>query len=289
MGGFNTADFRVNCPNLSWFQGMGLKGTLKKMGYLRRDQRDPLLQLNSMQSKAMPGVIFRGALKCAWFYCQLFKCMLFKCKPFKCKPFKCKLFKCKWFKSKWLRSQLLQSQLLQGRLLQGRLLQGQLLQGQLLQGQFIQGQWLEGILRKSIWLQRWPKSCLALALLVAVLVISAVPGRAEAAPPPALVVEQLRLKVPSDAVPTWLEAERGSWEPWLAQQPGFLRRQLFWDPQRQEGTLMIYWASRQQWQATSSEEQQQVQQRFELLARAGTGQEQGNPFPLIFSGELLPQ
>jgi hypothetical protein len=25
------------------------------------------------------------------------------------------------------------------------------------------------------------------------------------------------------------------------------------------------------------------------LARAGTGQEQGNPFPLIFSGELLPQ
>jgi uncharacterized protein (TIGR03792 family) len=259
MGGFNTVDFRANFPNLSWFQGMGLKGTLKKMGCLRRDQRDPLLQLNWVQSKAMPGVIFRGALKCAWFYCQLFKCMLFKCK----------FFKYIWFKSKWLQWQLLQWRLLQGRLLQG--------------------QWLEGILRKSIWLQRWPKSCLALALLVAVLVISAVPGRAEAAPPPGLVVEQLRLKVPSDAVPAWLEAERGSWEPWLAQQPGFMRRQLFWDPQRQEGTLMIYWASRQQWQATSSEEQQQVQQRFELLARAGTGQEQGNPFPLIFSGELLPQ
>ena len=145
------------------------------------------------------------------------------------------------------------------------------------------------MLCKSIWLQRWPKSCLALVLLVAVLVISTVPGRAEAAPPPALVVEQLRLKVPSDAVPAWLEAERGSWEPWLAQQPGFMRRQLFWDPPRQEGTLMIYWASREQWQATSSEEQEQVQQRFELLARAGTGQEQGNPFPLIFSGELLPQ
>jgi uncharacterized protein (TIGR03792 family) len=284
MGGFNTVDFRVNCPNLSWFQGMGLKGTLKKMGCLRRDQQDPLLQLNWVQSKAMPGVIFRGAIKRAWFYCQLFKCKLFKYK----------LFKCKWFKGKWLQWRLLQGQLLQGQLLQeqfiqGQWLQGQLLQGQLLQGRLLQGQWLEGILRKSIWLQRWPKSCLALALLVAVLVISAVPGRAEAAPPPALVVEQLRLKVPSDAVPTWLEAERGSWEPWLAQQPGFLRRQLFWDPQRQEGTLMIYWASRQQWQATSSEEQQQVQQRFELLARAGTGQEQGNPFPLIFSGELLPQ
>jgi uncharacterized protein (TIGR03792 family) len=191
MSGFNAADLRANCPNLSWFQGMGLKRV--------------------------------------WLYLQR------------------------------------------------------------LQGQWPEGDCPEGMLRKSIWLQRWPKSCLALALLVATLVISAVPGRAEAAPPPPLVVEQLRLKVPSDAVPAWLEAERGSWEPWLAQQPGFMRRQLFWDPQRQEGTLMIYWASRQQWQATSSEEQHQVQQRFELLARAGTGQEQGNPFPLIFSGELLPQ
>ena len=118
--------------------------------------------------------------------------------------------------------------------------------------------------------------------------ISVFPGQVEAAPP-LVVVEQLRLKVPSQAVPAWLEAERGSWGPWLAQQPGFMRRQLFWDPERQEGTLLIYWASRQQWQATSSEEQQQVQQRFELLARASTGQEQGNPFPLIFSGELLPQ
>ncbi|MFM7221476.1 MAG: TIGR03792 family protein [Nodosilinea sp.] len=118
--------------------------------------------------------------------------------------------------------------------------------------------------------------------------ISVFPGQVEAAPP-AVVVEQLRLRVPSDALQAWLEAERGSWEPWLAQQPGFMQRQLFWDPQLQEATLLIYWASRQQWQATSSEEQQQVQQRFERLARAGTGQQQGNPFPLIFSGELLPQ
>ena len=196
MGGFNTAASKANCPNVTWFQSVGLK-------YV-------------------------------WFYGQ-------------------------WFKSKWF------------------------------QGEWLEREWLEGMLCKSIWLQRWPKSCLALVLLVAVLVISTVPGRAEAAPPPALVVEQLRLKVPSDAVPAWLEAERGSWEPWLAQQPGFMRRQLFWDPQRQEGTLMIYWASREQWQATSCQEQEQVQQRFELLARAGTGQEQGNPFPLIFSGELLPQ
>ena len=32
-----------------------------------------------------------------------------------------------------------------------------------------------------------------------------------------------------------------------------------------------------------------VQQRFETLAREQTGQSQGNPFPLVFEGELLPQ
>ena len=141
---------------------------------------------------------------------------------------------------------------------------------------------------QSTWLCRWLGSGLLSVLLGVLLMISVFPGQVEAAPP-AVVVEQLRLRVPSDALQAWLEAERGSWAPWLAQQPGFMQRQLFWDPHRQEATLLIYWASRQQWQATSSEEQQQVQQRFELLARAGTGQQQGNPFPLIFSGELLPQ
>ena len=139
---------------------------------------------------------------------------------------------------------------------------------------------------KSTWLCRWLGSALLSVLLGALLMISVFPDQVEAALP-TVVVEQLRLRVPSDALQAWLEAERGSWEPWLAQQPGFMGRQLFWDPQQQEGILLIYWASRQQWQATSSEEQQQVQQRFELLARAGTGEEQGNPFPLIFSGELL--
>ena len=180
----------------------------------------------------------------------------------------------------WLQYSRFQGQLSQCNLVSKRGLKyvwfyGQWFKSKWFQGEWLEREWLEGMLCKSIWLQRWPKSCLALVLLVAVLVISTVPGRAEAAPPPALVVEHLEMH-PEDG-------------PWLRQQPGFMRRQLFWDPQRQEGTLMIYWASRQQWQATSAEEQKQVQQRFELLARAGTGQEQGNPFPLIFSGELLPQ
>jgi len=102
------------------------------------------------------------------------------------------------------------------------------------------------------------------------------------------VVEHLRVKVPAEARQAWLEAERGSWEPWLAQQQGYLGRDLLWDPEREEGTLLIRWASREQWKAIPLGEVEAVQDRFEQLARQATGTRQGNPFPLVFEGELQP-
>jgi uncharacterized protein (TIGR03792 family) len=102
------------------------------------------------------------------------------------------------------------------------------------------------------------------------------------------VVEHLRVKVPAEARQAWLEAERGSWEPWLAQQEGYLGRDLLWDPEREEGTLLIRWASREQWKAIPLGEVEAVQDRFEQLARQATGTRQGNPFPLVFEGELQP-
>jgi uncharacterized protein (TIGR03792 family) len=102
------------------------------------------------------------------------------------------------------------------------------------------------------------------------------------------VVEHLRVKVPSEARQAWLEAERGSWDPWLAQQPGYLGRELLWDSEREEGTLLIRWASREQWKQIPEAEIEAVQERFEQLARQATGQSQGNPFPLLFEGELQP-
>jgi uncharacterized protein (TIGR03792 family) len=103
------------------------------------------------------------------------------------------------------------------------------------------------------------------------------------------VVEHLRLKVPAEARNAWLEAEQNSWEPWLAQQDGFLDRELLWDPEREEGTLLIRWASKDQWKAIPAPEVAAVQQRFEQLARRATGTAMGNPFPLVFEGELQPQ
>ena len=102
------------------------------------------------------------------------------------------------------------------------------------------------------------------------------------------VVEHLRVKVPAEARQAWLEAERGSWEPWLAQQEGYLGRDLLWDAEREEGTLLIRWASREQWKAIPLAEVEAVQERFEQLARQATGTRQGNPFPLVFEGELQP-
>lgn len=102
------------------------------------------------------------------------------------------------------------------------------------------------------------------------------------------VVEHLRVKVPSEARQAWLEAERGSWDPWLAQQPGYLGRELLWDSEREEGTLLIRWASREQWKQIPEAEIEAVQERFEQLARQATGENQGNPFPLLFEGELQP-
>ena len=102
------------------------------------------------------------------------------------------------------------------------------------------------------------------------------------------VVELLRLGVPAGHYRAWLEAEKASWEPWLAEQPGFQGRQLLWDRQRQEGTLLIRWASRDQWKAIPEAEVGRVQERFEQRARQLTGQSRGNPFPLLAEAELEP-
>lgn len=103
------------------------------------------------------------------------------------------------------------------------------------------------------------------------------------------VVEHLRIKVPADALSVWHRAEEGSWEPWLTKQDGFLGRDLLWDPETEEGTLLIRWASREQWKAIPAAEVAQVQEQFERIARDGMGQTSGNPFPLVFEGELFPQ
>ena len=103
------------------------------------------------------------------------------------------------------------------------------------------------------------------------------------------IVEHLKLDVPKKYRNAWLKAEEGSWEPWLLKQDGFLGRQLFWDPKVEEATLLIGWGSRAVWKSISEKEINLVQQDFEKIARKETGETNGNPFPLIFEGELNPE
>ena len=103
------------------------------------------------------------------------------------------------------------------------------------------------------------------------------------------IVEHLKLDVPKQFKNSWLKAEEGSWEKWLLKQDGFLGRQLFWDPKGEEATLLIGWESRAVWKNISQSEINLVQQDFEKIARKETGQRSGNPFPLIYEGELNPE
>lgn len=116
------------------------------------------------------------------------------------------------------------------------------------------------------------------------------------------VIEHLKLKVSAEARDVWLEAEQASWEPWLQQQQGFVGRDLLWDPELEEGILLIHWASREQWLAIPREEVELIQNRFEAMALAALERLQTkaiqtqamgwttavNPFPMIYSGELQP-
>ena len=107
--------------------------------------------------------------------------------------------------------------------------------------------------------------------------------------PKGSIVEHLKLDVPKKYKNAWLKAEEGSWTPWLLKQDGFLGRQLFWDQKNEEATLLIGWESRALWKNIPQAEINLVQQDFEKIARKETGQISGNPFPLIYEGELNPE
>ena len=126
----------------------------------------------------------------------------------------------------------------------------------------------------------------AIALLLAMLLGVAAPAMAEHG-----VIEQLRLAVPASHRELWLQAEASSWQPWLEQQSGFEGRQLFWDPQREEGLLLIRWSSREQWKAIPAAEVERVQEVFEAQVNQALKRDPAAEplFPLLAEGELQVQ
>ncbi|MXW39730.1 MAG: TIGR03792 family protein [Synechococcus sp. SB0668_bin_15] len=102
-----------------------------------------------------------------------------------------------------------------------------------------------------------------------------------------ITVEVLRLAVPANLRDVWLDAEVEVWKPWLAQQQGFLGRDIYWDAQQEEGRLFIRWRSRQEWKAIADEEVEPVQARFVAAVNRATGGDAEDPVPLVSASQLL--
>jgi len=103
-----------------------------------------------------------------------------------------------------------------------------------------------------------------------------------------MVIEELRLKVPADIKPVWLNAEKEIWEPWLSSQDGFLGRQLFWDKEKEEALILVNWKSKKLWKNIPMSEVILVQEKFEDNVKTALDVSE-NPFELIYEGELDKQ
>ena len=102
------------------------------------------------------------------------------------------------------------------------------------------------------------------------------------------VIEELRLKVPSDIKAAWLNAEKKIWEPWLSSKDGFLGRQLFWDQEKEEALILVSWKNRKLWKSIPIAEVNGVQEKFEDNVKTALNIRK-NPFELIYEGELDKQ
>ena len=103
-----------------------------------------------------------------------------------------------------------------------------------------------------------------------------------------IVIEELRLKVPTKFKEVWLKAENQVWDPWLTSQDGFLGRQLFWDKAKEEGLILVNWKSKKLWKSISMSEVNKVQEKFEENVKTALNVSK-NPFELIYEGELDKQ
>ena len=103
-----------------------------------------------------------------------------------------------------------------------------------------------------------------------------------------LVIEELRLKIPSKFKKIWLKAEKEVWEPWLSIQNGFLGRQIFWDKEKEEALILVNWENKKLWKSISMQEVNKIQEKFEENVKTSLNLDV-NPFILIYEGELIKQ
>ena len=100
-----------------------------------------------------------------------------------------------------------------------------------------------------------------------------------------MVIEELRLKVPTYTKTAWLNAEKEIWEPWLSEQDGYMGRKIFWNKEKEEALILVSWASKRLWKSIPMSEVNIVQRKFEDNIKNALNISE-NPFELIYEGEL---
>ena len=103
-----------------------------------------------------------------------------------------------------------------------------------------------------------------------------------------LVIEELRLEIPSKYKDVWLKAEKEVWEPWLSIQDGYLGRKIFWDKEKEEALILVNWKNKRLWKSISMNEVNKLQEKFEENVKTSLNLNV-NPFKLIYVGELVEQ
>ena len=85
-----------------------------------------------------------------------------------------------------------------------------------------------------------------------------------------MVVEFLTFDVPEDEQVAWLAVEEAHWSRFLERQDGFVRKEMWRscdDPAKVHA--VIWWASREQWQAIPADELREVEEAMGPHERAG--------------------
>lgn len=77
-----------------------------------------------------------------------------------------------------------------------------------------------------------------------------------------MVIEWLQFKVPQDKWDAFLQRDEEVWTKGLKQYPGFIGKETWIDPKKEEIVLVIRWETRQQWKSIPQAELDALDRRM---------------------------